>query len=175
LLQRLREGVTAPSGIGLWRQKKRVVTFADTVFPDRCIKCNAPADGFRLKRVLYWQHPAYLLLLLCNLLILLIVVLIVRKKAIVHVGLCEKHRAQRKQGLIIAWSSVIAGVLLLIIGAGLDSGKAALIGIAVLLVGTIFGGVRARTVSATKITKENVWVGGVNRSFLDTLPEWPGP
>jgi hypothetical protein len=85
-LQRLSEGA-APSGVGIWRQGRRLVTRSETPFPDRCVKCNAPANGFRLKRVLYWSHPAYLLLLLCNLLILLIVYLIVRKKAVLHIGL----------------------------------------------------------------------------------------
>ena len=69
-----------PSTGSLWRMNKRLVTRTETVFPDRCIKCNAPANGFRLKRTLYWQHPAYYFLLLCNLLVLLIVILIVRDR-----------------------------------------------------------------------------------------------
>jgi hypothetical protein len=173
-LQRLSEGVAVPSAVGLWRKKKQVVTVSDTVFPDRCVKCNAPANGFRLKRVLYWQHPAYLLLLLCNVLILLIVILIVRKKAVVHIGLCELQRARRKQALIVSWSGCLSGIILLIVGAGLQSGKAALIGAGLFLVGAVFGLVRGRTVAAAKITKENVWVSGVTGEFLETLPEWLG-
>jgi hypothetical protein len=157
LLQRLVEGAALPSGGGLWRMGKRLVTISETPFPDRCVKCNSPADGFRLKRVLYWQHPAYYLFLLCNLLILLIVILIVRKKAILHVGLCEKHRAKRKRGLIIGWSSLAAGAGLLICGAGLSSGWAALVGGLVLLVGGITGAAMATIITPTKITKEHVW------------------
>jgi GYF domain 2 len=174
-LQRLSEGVAVPSHGGLWRMNKRLVTRTESIFPDRCVKCNAPANGYRLKRVLYWQHPAYYLLLLCNLLILLIVVLIVRKKAIVHIGLCEKHRERRKLGLIIGWSSFALGVILLIGGAGLSSGWAAFIGGCILVVGGITGAILAITVSPTKITKENVWITGVHRDFLAELPEWPGP
>jgi GYF domain 2 len=174
-LQRLSEGVAVPSsGNNLWRFNKRLVTRSETVFPDRCVKCNAPADGFRLKRVLYWQHPAYLLLLLCNLLVLIIVVLIVRKKAVVHIGLCHKHRARRKQGMIIGWSSFLGGVVALVIAGVLSSGWIAFGGVLVLLAGSIYGVILARTVSATKITKENVWVAGVHRDFLADLPEWPG-
>jgi hypothetical protein len=173
-LQRLSEGAAVPTSVGLWRKKKQVVTVSETVFPDRCVKCNAPANGFRLKRILYWQHPAYLLLLLCNLLILLIVVLIVRKKAVVHIGLCENHRARRKMGLTIGWTGTLGGFALLIGGAILQSGWTALAGLAAFLVGCIYGAAWGRTVAAAKITKENVWVSGVNREFLDTLPEWPG-
>jgi hypothetical protein len=174
-LQRLAEGATLPSHGNLWRVGKRLVTCSETAFPDRCVKCNAPANGFRLKRVLYWQHPAYYLLLLCNILVLAIVVLIVRKKAILHVGLCEKHIIRRQRGLIIGWSSFAIGVMLVIAAAWLGSGWAALIGIAILLGGGITGAVMATTVSAAKITKENVWVTGIHRDFLAQLPEWHGP
>ena len=174
-LQRLSEGA-APSGVGIWRQGRRLVTRSETPFPDRCVKCNAPANGFRLKRVLYWAHPAYLLLILCNLLILLIVYLIVRKKAVLHIGLCEKHRAGRKMGLIVGWSGTLVGFVLLVGAAALESGWMALAGVAVLLFSWIYGGVRASTVAITKMSKENVvWVRGVHKDYLDQLPEWPGP
>jgi hypothetical protein len=173
-LQRLAEGAPMPSVISLWRDKKRVVTRSETTFPDRCIKCNAPVNGFRLKRVVYWQHPAYYLLLLLNLLILLIVVLIVRKKAILHIGLCEKHRVRRKLGLFIGYGSLLAGVVVLIAGAVIESGKIALGGLALLLVGGICGAIIARTIGAAKIEKEYVWVTGCHRDFRADLPEWHG-
>ena len=173
-LQRLSEGVAVPSSAGLWRAGTKIVTVSETTFPDRCIKCNAPANGYRLKRVLYWQHPAYYLLLLCNLLILLIVVLIVRKKATLHIGVCEKHRAQRKQDLIIGWSGALGGIGMLIASAVAQSGWLAFAGFVVMLFGLIWGGIRAPLVTASKITKENVWIRGAKREFLDTLPEWPG-
>jgi len=175
-LQRLTEGV-APSGAGtgIWRLGKQMVTRSETPFPDRCIKCNAPANGFRLKRTLYWQHPAYYLLLLCNLLILLIVVLIVRKKAVLHIGLCELHRSQRKVGLAVGWSGAIGGIALIVVAIVLQSGWMALAGVAALLFGCIYGGIKASTVAASKITKDqNVYVRGAKREFLDTLPEWKG-
>ena len=172
-LQRLSEGA-APSGVGIWRLGRQLVTRSETPFPDRCVKCNAPANGFKLKRVLYWQHPAYYLLLFCNLLILLIVVLIVRKKAVLHVGLCEKHRAQRKWALIIGWVGVLGGLILLIGGAVWASGWLALVGVVLLLGGAIYGAARGTTVTAAKITKENVWIRGVHKDFLNQLPEWPG-
>lgn len=173
-LQRLSEGVAVPGSAGLWRAGKKIVTVAETTFPDRCIKCNAPTNGYHLKRVLYWHHPAYYLLLLCNLLILIIVVLIVRKKAIVHIGVCEKHRAQRKMDLIIGWSGALGGIVMLFASIVMESGWVALAGGVVLLFGLIWGGVRAPLVTASKITKQNVWISGAKREFLDTLPEWPG-
>ena len=173
-LQRMSEGA-APSGVGLWRVGRRLVTRSETPFPDRCVKCNAPANGYRLKRVLYWQHPAYYLLLFCNLLILLIVVLIVRKKAVLHVGLCEHHRQQRKAALWAGWGGVLGGIGLIIAGAAMASGWLALLGAIALLAGGIYGAIKGTIISATKIENEIVWVRGVHADFLSQLPEWPGP
>jgi hypothetical protein len=173
-LQRMAESAAIPSVGSLWRNNRRLVARTETVFPDRCIKCNAPAGGFRLKRTLYWMHPAYYLLILCNLLILLIVHLIVRKKAVVHIGLCVQHRSKRKQGMLIGWSGVALGIILITCGAVISSGWCALAGILVLLGGGIIGAVMARTVGPTKIEKEYVWLTGAHRDFLAELPEWNG-
>ena len=173
-LQRMAEAATLPSAGSLWRNNARLVTRTEAVFPDRCVKCNAPAGGFRLKRTLYWAHPAYLLLLLCNLLILLVVYLMVRKKAIVHIGLCEQHRAKRKHGTVIGLSSIVAGIVLLVCAAVFNSGWLLAFGLIVFVGGAITGGVMARTVTPTKIDKEYVWLSGVHRDFMANLPEWNG-
>jgi len=170
-LQRMAEGVPTAGAAGLWREGKKLVTRSETPFPDRCVKCNAPANGFRLKRVLYWQHPAYYLLLLCNILILLIVVLIVRKKAVLYIGLCEAHRKQRKIALIACSMGMLGGVALIIGGAVSQSGWLVLAGAVIFLAGAIWGILKGRTIAATKIDKENVWIGGVCHEFLDQLPE----
>jgi len=186
-LQKVLEGVASPKAPGsMWRMNKQLVTVSETPFPDRCVKCNAPVHGFRLKRVLYWQHPAYYLFLLCNLLVLVVVLLIVRKKAVLHIGLCEIHRAQRKRIILIGWLGVLGGLAL--IGFGLVSGVSSRNGAmpdssiwmivmgALLFLGTLlYAGLRAPMISAAKITDGNVWVKGVHRDFLAELPEWLGP
>ncbi|HTV42258.1 MAG TPA: DUF4339 domain-containing protein [Candidatus Sulfotelmatobacter sp.] len=173
-LQRIAEAATMPSAASLWRNNGRLVARSETVFPDRCVKCNAPAGGFLLKRTLYWVHPAYLLLLLCNLIVLLVVYLIVRKKAVVHIGLCEQHRWKRKIGGIIAGSSVGLGIALLGCAAAFNSGPFLAAGLVVLFGGTVTGGLMARTIAPTKIEKEYVWLAGVHRDFIANFPEWNG-
>jgi GYF domain 2 len=177
-LQKLQEGVASPRFVGnIWRKGKQLVTISETPFPDRCVKCNAPANGYRLKRVLYWQHPAYYLLLLCNLLILIIVVLAVRKKAVLHIGLCAKHQAARKQALLIGRLGAIVGVIVGLAAFALPPNFIVPICISGFLVALgflIYLGVKGPMVSPAKITKENVWLNGVSRDFLADLPEWPG-
>jgi hypothetical protein len=170
-LQRMAEGAPTGGAGGIWREGKRLITRSETPFPDRCVKCNAPANGFRLKRVLYWQHPAYYLLLLCNLLILLIVVLIVRKKAILHVGLCEAHRKQRRMAIGVWALGTLAGLILIIVGVINSSGPVWLGGTVILLGALAWGVLKGRIVYASKIDKEYVWVSGVGREFLAVLPE----
>jgi hypothetical protein len=170
-LQRMAEGVPAAGSAGIWRQGKRVVTRSETPFPDRCVKCNAPANGFRLKRVLYWQHPAYYLLLLCNILVLLIVVMIVRKKAILHIGLCAQHRKQRVQAIIACLVGLFGGAAMIIGGAVMRSGWLALAGVVIFLTGAVWGALKGTTLTAVKIDKEFVWLSGAGKSFLAELPE----
>lgn len=173
-LQKMAEGVMTPASEGVWRQGRKLVTRSETPLPDRCVRCNEPANGFQLKRTLYWMNPFFYLLILCNLLVLLIVYLCVRKKAVLHVGFCEKHRVQRKNGLIIGWSGFGAGLLLLVAGIGIEKGWLALVGLGLLLIGPIVGGILARSINMTKMDKDGfVWIGGVNRKYLEELPEWP--
>ena len=51
-------------GTGVWRDKATLIMSKDAQLPARCIKCNAPATGARLKKKLSWHHPAIYLLIL---------------------------------------------------------------------------------------------------------------
>jgi len=174
-LQRMAEGVPASGRTGLWREGKKLVTRSETPFPDRCVKCNGPANGYKLKRVLYWHHPAVylLLLLLCTigLIVYIIVSMVVRKKAILRIGLCDAHRKQRTLGIIICTSGILGGISLLVAGAVAESGWTALAGVGAIFFGIIWGIVKARTIAATKIDNDVVWVSGVCQGFLNELPE----
>jgi len=177
-LQRMAEGVSGSGAAGIWREGKKLVTRSETPFPDRCVKCNAPANGAKLRRTLYWYHPGYyfLLLLMCvlsfiGLLIFVIVTMAVRKKALLHIGLCDAHRKERLMGIIICTTGILGSVALFVIAALKESGWMALIGFAALLFGIIWGIVKARTIVATKIDNNMVWAKGVGPAFLNALPE----
>jgi hypothetical protein len=171
VLQRLAEGAATPGAAGLWRERRKLVTVSETPFPDRCIKCNQPANGFRLKRVIYWHNPAYYLLLLCNVLIYAIVAMIVRKKAVLHIGLCAAHRQQRKVAILVCWLGVLGGLGITISAGVTGRVGLAVVGVAGLLFGVIWGMVKGRTINATKIEGKDVWASGVCKEFLDELPE----
>jgi hypothetical protein len=174
-LQRLREGAEpSVAAGGFWRWNNQLVTRSGTPLPDRCMRCNAPTNGYRLKRKFYWHPPAYFLFILLNLLIYAVIAMCVRKQATLHIPLCERHRVRRIQGIIACWVGVLTGIGLLIGAASKDSGIMACVGVVLFLGGAIFGAVTGAKVSPVKITNDNIWLKGVNKDFLAGLPEWTG-
>ena len=175
-LQRMMEGAAPASAAGLvWRSHRQMILRSETPLPDRCVRCNAPANGFRLKRKLYWHSPYYYLLILISLLVYVIVALCVRKKATIQVGLCEAHRKQRGWFIAASWLAVLAGLALIIIGIAESSGWVAVCGVLAFLWGAIFGALKVPVVSAAKMDRDLVWVKGACPGFLAELPEWSGP
>ena len=172
-IQKLKEGVSG-GRLKLWRQGQTLVMGQDAELPDRCVKCNAPANGGKLRRNLYWHHPALYLLIFLNLLIYLIVALIVRKRAKISVGTCEKHRSSRARAIAAAWIMVVVGIGMTVAGFSAPIGWLAFVGILVILAGAIYGAVRSRIVTARRIDKEHVWLNGVCGPYLEDLPDWNG-
>jgi hypothetical protein len=175
-LQRLREGV-APVGGNLWRSGKQVVLRRNAALPDRCVKCNAPAHGIRLKRQLSWHPSAWYLLIFVGLLIYVIVALIVRKQAVVQLPLCEAHRARRRWIITTCWLAFLGGIALIILGANQAAGGGWIIvtGIVAILAGAFGGALLAPPVTPARIDSDFVWLRGAGREFLDTLPTWNDP
>lgn len=173
-VQRMREGV-GPAGSQVWRFNRQLVCRPGTSLPDRCVKCNVPVHGSRLKRQLYW-HPALVyVLLLVNLLVYIIVALFVRKRATLDVGLCDAHRKRRVLIIAGSWLTVLSGIALFVYGLSNNQGGIALFGFLAFLVAAIVGAVLGPQVSAAKIDKDFVWVKGVCREYLEQLPDWSGP
>jgi hypothetical protein len=170
-LQRMIEGAPLPAAADIWRSGKEVVAPKGAIFPDRCVKCNAPVHGWRLKRNLYWHPPYVLLLIVLSLLIGLIVAMIVRQNAKVEIGLCEAHRSKRVRNMIIGAVLTVAGIGLIVAAAIFEKGLLVLFAIAALICGIVFM-VQATIISAKRIDSKFVWIKGVCRPFLDMLPEW---
>lgn len=164
---------------GMWREGKVLLMTKEAGFPDRCVKCNAPAEGSRLKRHLSW-HPQllYVMIVFPGLLFYIIVAMIVRKTATIHVPICRRHRANRKRDIAIGWLGSLGGIALTIGAFAGDSvmpGEAvaglAITGVAVLLGSMIYGALRARVIVPKRIDKNLIWLDGVCLDFLHALPD----
>ncbi|MBI3651776.1 MAG: hypothetical protein HY231_12220 [Acidobacteria bacterium] len=155
---------------GIWREGKKLVMHKHAYLPDRCVKCNAPTDGEYLHRKLSWLHPAWALLILASWLIYLIVYLAIRKKAEVDLGLCERHRADRRTFLGISWGAALLGIGCFMLAIGIEKLGFILLGILLLLFGIIFGIFSANIISVAKMDDNYIWMRRVNEDFLANFP-----
>jgi hypothetical protein len=163
--------LTAPMAA---RDGNKLVVPHGAQLPNRCVKCNAPAEGYRLRRQLTWVHPAYLLLLFTGLIFYVIAARVAGKSAEVQIGLCPKHRRQRLQAIVGGWTLGLVGAIVMPwLAIAYQSGWIALVGAGMVLTGTVGGIVVARMVRASKIDDDQVWLSGIDRRYLDELSAGP--
>jgi hypothetical protein len=163
-------------GVTAWRNLKLVAMLPNTALPPRCVKCNEPAEEPMKFRKVYWHHPAIYLLILINIIIYAIVGAIVRRRARVAAGLCTAHTKRRRVGIMVAWTSLIAGIGLMMWGFRDSTGNGgvlAAVGTLAVLGAALAAIILTRVVYAQKIDKEFVWLKGCGAEFLDSLPPLP--
>ncbi|MEN3334510.1 MAG: hypothetical protein V7641_3875 [Blastocatellia bacterium] len=161
------------SSTGVWQQKNMLVMHKQATLPDRCVKCNRPANGRRLNKTFSWHHPALYLLVVVGLLIYVIAALIVRKTAVLHLGLCDEHFSKRRTDIWVSWGILALSVALIILGAATNLPALFLIGIVLIFVAAIYGAVSANLVAVQKIDEQYVWLKRINKDYLLMLPELP--
>jgi len=174
-MQKLREGIAAGSASGIWRSGRKLVTSVNATFPQRCLRCNAPADGKPIKRKLYWHPPAVYLALLLGIIVYVVIAMVTRKNALAFVSICQPHRSARRMVILISWLLVLGGIGAGIAGIANESGWLGGLGGVAFLGGLIFGIVRGRLIVPYKIDKDHMWLGGCGAEFLAGFPEWNGP
>jgi hypothetical protein len=169
----------APSGqpgsaVTAWRYRKTLVMVSGSTLPQRCVKCNEPADEPTKARKVYWHHPGVYAFVLINIIIYAIVGMIVRKRAIVAPGLCVAHKKRRKLGLTLGWGGFVLGLVSIFAGvAGRQQGTLFAFGLLLLFSAALVGIVMGRIVYASKIDKSQIWLKGCGAEFLDSLPPLP--
>ena len=172
-LQRLQEGqVTMPGG--LWRSGKTLVMSREAQVPERCVHCNTTANLRRVKRRLYWHHPAIYLTLFVGLLVYVIIALVVRKTAQVEVSICQADVVRRRWKVALAWVLLLAMPVSFGVLAAYRVENALWLLPVVLFIATVFTSMWSRLVYARKIDEKAVWVGSVCPEFLKDLPVWTG-
>ena len=159
-------------GLELWRAGKILVCRRDAVFPERCVKCNAPAEPPPVRYKLAWHSSWWYLLILVYVLIYFVVALIVRKRAEIHVGLCEKHQRRRILSRWIGWGGLAAIIAAIYIGGAYGIGGLALAGLLAILPWAFVAIILSPQLRAARIDKDYVRVRGCGKEFLASLPEF---
>jgi hypothetical protein len=159
------------AGYKVWRE--RDVLVMDKVrgrLPDRCVVCNGPAGGYRLRKHFTWHPPEYYLAIPLGVLVYIGLALAIRKGAFVDLGLCENHRERRRKGFIIGWAG--CGILFAVFNiAALSATWGVLVWCLVgMLPVVVVAWVRTRVASATKIDDRRVWLR-VGQPFLESVSE----
>ncbi len=157
---------------GIWRDKSTLVMTKDASLPDRCVKCNAPANGVRLKRMLAWHSPVLYLVIFFAVLIYVILAAILSKRATVYIGLCNQHFQRRRKQKVIGWLLLAIGVVVPILAIAYDYPVLGLLGFAVFLFAVIWLVVVSRVVVVKKIDDQLVWLNGINSNYLAQFPAW---
>ena len=82
------------------------------VFPERCVRCNAPGAKQYLKR-LGWTPSWVLFTLVFGCLPVVILSLIFTRRGAVTISVCERHAARRRLGLtlVLLWPLSVGGFL----------------------------------------------------------------
>src|SRR6266496_290448 len=154
---------------GYWRDGKRVVLDRNAVLPDRCIKCNEPANGDRrmvklsyvpTSRELMFGAWAYLS----------------AKRAQIEIGLCEQHRRSRAVTVALGSLAVILASIIVFTQVRATDITLPLLATAGLIggvIGLIYAAVAGRLVRAAKITDTHIWLKGAGEPFLASLPNAP--
>jgi hypothetical protein len=165
--------------------------------PDRCIYCNAGANGYRLPQKLYWSPAAWricavalpfvaagigiatgtmvLVALFWPLVLLLMVVhAFVRTKVELDIAFCARHRQLRSA---LRWASgacvvaMLASIPLWNTASNVAAGIfwTALIGMVSVVIAQSVLGLRA--LSLSKLNAEHVWLARTGNPFRAALPE----
>ena len=163
-----------PSSGGIWRDKSTLIMSKDASLPDQCVKCNAPANGIRLKRRLSWHHPAIYVLILVAWIIYVVLALVLRKQATVYLGLCAEHFQRRRKLLAAGWLLLAIGLISPTVAFAADYPALALLVVLVLIISIIRLVVVTRVVTVKKIDDRFVWLNGINANYLALFPSWQG-
>jgi len=162
-----------PSG-GVWRDGSVLVMTKDAQLPDRCVKCNRPANGSRLKRNYTWHRPGWNVLLFGPFFLYLIIVAIVDKRATIYVGLCVDHVIFRWILIAIGWLLLAATIICVAAGIVFNYPMLAVWGAAILFVAFFWLALLPRVGVPTRIDDRFVWLKGINSNYLAELPPFPG-
>jgi hypothetical protein len=167
-----------PGEVGCWQEGTTLVMTRGVELPDRCIKCNLPAGGYKLECRVSWHPGLVYALLAMGPLIYFVVAVFVSNRATILVGLCELHRKKRKRAITTGWITSLAGLGLLwgavafvdhdvILG-----GILCLTGAIASLFGMAYGVIGPQVCTPKKIDKQLVWLNKIDPSYLASLPLW---
>ncbi len=164
----------------LCRDGDLAVCQPDSQWPDRCVICNSPANGYRTPIRLSW-HPTELYFLLFIPPLYMVAAIALTRSATVNVPICSQHVRRRRRSLFLS-----VALALTVVGscsAGLElvpkqnftaAVTVCLAGLTLLIAILVWTTLRSRVLEPRRIQERNVWVT-CGRDFLASLPTLERP
>ena len=160
----------------VWRDGPFLVVRAGATLPDRCVKCNAPANGLTTechfnvpKEKDVAHHVVGQLLPLVGPVDGLYRGLTARQ-ASARVGLCREHERELRKMARVGTGLIVLGLTLPFLAFVLPNSNAWL-ALALVPIGFFLGMSSASPVSAVRIERDWIWIHGASEIFLASLPE----
>ncbi len=156
-----------------WRDGNMLMVRKGAVLPDRCLKCNAPAEGYQFTRTISWITPWWFLLLLIALLLFVLAYYVFRWQGKVTVGLCPRHRTNRVRAVVLGWLTTLVGAGLVPVSTMVPKLEsiALVAGPLLVIFGVLGGMLGSRVLVAKRIDKNFIWLGSVSPDYLETFPD----
>jgi len=188
--EKSQSAVQSSSKAGAWRDAPYLVVRKSwTDFPDRCILCNAPAEGIRIPMRVRATRRSDAVLVFLIMGIFMFLFFFFLPSVVVRPGFCRAHRAAWRRwqrpfsiALMVLVISNIAFLMIPIIG-DLDGEDlvllvamlvAALSSILSLLATLTIALLRPSLLTAKKIDTSFVWLEKVSQEYLAQFPQLPG-
>ncbi|MEL6341947.1 MAG: hypothetical protein AAFV53_02365 [Myxococcota bacterium] len=163
---------------GAWRADGTLVLTHHATMPDRCVVCNAPAEGFTLKKTLFWHTPLLLPLLIVVPPLGLIgyagLAFFLKKTMPLEMPLCARHRRRRQLMGVTGLLLLPAFPIFALVGLSMSEPTLLLPGLILSLIGAVVLIVGRNELWPARITDDHAFIRGANREWLSTLPEWTG-
>jgi hypothetical protein len=161
---------------GVWRDGKTLVMTKEAFLPDRCVKCNRPANGYRLRKGLSWHEPILYAVIVIAFLLYVILALALSKRATVEFGLCQDHVRRRRNFLLTGWLLLLLGLMTPVVAFTYEYIVIGLLGILVFLAAIGWLTIAYKIANVKRIDDRYVWLTGINEQFLLQFPAVPaGP
>jgi len=162
-----------PPMAAIWRDGNTLVMDKNAMLPDHCVKCNARANGLRVRKKLAWHHPLLYILIFGAALIYVILAAALSKRATIEFPLCENHKTRRRTFLTIGLISLALGLIVSIFGFAYEYPEIGLVGVLLFFAAVFWLVFASRIVGVKKIDDRYAWITGINREFLNHFPPIP--
>jgi hypothetical protein len=162
-----------PMSNGIWRDGKTLVMMKDAFLPDRCVKCNGLAHGYRLRRRLSWHEPILYALIVIAVLLYVIVAMALSKRATVEFGLCQDHVRRRRNVLLSGLALLFLGLIIPVVAFTYEYVLIGLLGIFLFLAAIVWLAITHKVANVQRIDDRYVWLTGINEQFLFQFPPVP--